>query len=163
MDDVLLREPGLLDKAEACEALNISLASLNRAIANKEIAYFKLTERGKVLFASQALKDFLEQKQFTPSPGVVTSREELRVSLEALSLVKKFEKVEDELKQLEAIKQHKNFKRLDDNKQIEILEMDYKLRDEKNTILVNIRALEERGKSLLQKRLNNAKKGRRKK
>lgn len=163
MDDVFLREPGLLDKVEACEALNISIASLNRAIANKEIAYFKLTPKGKVLFASQALRDFLKQRKFTPSPGVVTTREELRVSLEALSLVKKFEKVEDELKQLEAIKQHKNFKRLNEDKEFEILNMEYKLRDEKNTILVNIRALKERGTKLLQKRLSNAKKGKRKK
>lgn len=162
MESVLLREPGLLDKAEACEALNISIASLNRAIANKEIAYFKLTPKGKVLFTSQALKDFLEQRKFTPSPGVVTSREELRVSLEALNLVKKFEKVEDELRQIEAIKEHKNFKRLDELKQTEILDMDCKLRDERNTILVNIRALKERGERLLQKRLNNAKKGKRK-
>lgn len=149
MDNFLLKEPGFLTKAEACEVLNISLASLNRAMARKELDYFQMTPKGKVLFTEDSLRTFLELKRFTPSKNVVTSREQLQLAMKILNLVKRFHKIQGDLKELDSMKATPKYKQISEDKKIKFLEIYNSLKDEEKLLLVEIQSLKQRGEKLL--------------
>ena len=141
--------PGFLDKKEACLALRISLASLNRALARKELDYFQMTPKGKVLFTEDSLRKFLELKRFTPSKGVVTSREQLQLAMEILSFVKKIHKIQGDLKELEAMKATPKYQQISEDKKIKFLEIYNSVKNEEILLLVEIQSLKQRGEKLL--------------
>lgn len=149
MDDVFLREPGFLTKVEACHALRISLASLNRAMSRKELEYFQMTEKGKVLFTEKSLREFLELKRFTPSKRVVTSREQLQLAMKILNLIKQLNKTNENIRQLDVMKASPKYQRMSAVKEIKFLGIYDSVKNEKNLLVNEIKVSEERAKKLL--------------
>lgn len=150
-DSIFEITPGFLDKKEACQALNISLASLNRAMARKELGYFQMTSKGKVLFTENSLRQFLEAKRFIPSKGVVTSREQLQLAMKILEFAKRFHKVHEDIQQLDSMKATPKYKQISEDKKIKFLTIYNSLKDEEINLLGQIETLKERGEKLLKR------------
>lgn len=113
--------PEFLTREEVAKVLRISLSTVDRAIASKELEHFQVGKR-RVLFTKESIMKFLRLKRYEPEKRVVLSSGELDYRLKLLEIKKELKGLLPQLNKFsDIISDEKRFSSLSEELQGNVL------------------------------------------